>query len=132
MEQGKMSWEELVDFSRTQGLLAQRLYVVFSEPTGGLGPIRENIDRHLAYQAELEGEGTMFAAGPVATDDEQQWLGEGMFAYRADSMEAARRLAEGDPMHQSGARSYRIRPWLLNEGTMSVRVFYSGRKPVIG
>jgi hypothetical protein len=74
----------------------------------------------------------MFAAGPVSTDDEQHWLGEGMFAYRADSMETARRLADGDPMHQAGARSYRIRPWLLNEGTTSVRVFYSGRKPVIG
>lgn len=127
-----MSRQELVEFSSAQGLLAQRLYVVFSEPTSGLAPIREHIDRHLAYQAELEADGTMFAAGPIATDDERQWLGEGMFAYRADSIEAARRLADGDPMHQTGARSYRIRPWLLNEGMASVRVFYSGRPPVIG
>lgn len=131
MEMHSMPWGELVEFSQRQGLLAQRLYVVFSEPTAGLGPIREHIDRHLAYQAQLEVDGTMFAAGPVASDDEQQWLGEGMFAYRAESMEAARRLADRDPMHQAGARSYRIRPWLLNEGTTSVRVFYSGRSPQI-
>jgi hypothetical protein len=132
MDEDRMSWSELVEFSRGEGLLAQRLYVVFSEPIGGLGPIHENIDRHLAYQAEREADGTMFAAGPVATDDERHWLGEGMFAYRADSIETARRLADGDPMHQAGARSYRIRPWLLNEGTTSVRVYYSGRKPLIG
>lgn len=131
MEQDGMSWKELVDFSQTQGLLAQRLYVVFSEPTSGLGPIREHLERHLAYQAKLEADGTMFAAGPLAADDEREWLGAGMFAYRVDSMHAAHALAHADPMHQSGARSYRIRPWLLNEGSASVRVFYSGRKPVI-
>lgn len=131
MEQDGMQWQELVEFCHAQGLLAQQLYVVFSEPTGGLGPIRENLEHHLAYQAKLEADGTMFAAGPLATDDERDWLGAGMFVYRAQSLHAARALADADPMHQSGARSYTIRPWLLNEGSTTVRVYYSGHRPVI-
>ena len=41
------------------------------------------------------------------------------------------RLAEADPMHARGARHFTVRPWLLNEGTFSVRLFYSGGKPQI-
>jgi hypothetical protein len=46
-------------------------------------------------------------------------------------MDEARGFADADPMHQSGARTFRIRPWLLNEGTFSVRLFYSGSGPKI-
>jgi hypothetical protein len=68
-----MPWQELVDYSETHDLLAKRLYVVFSEPTDGLGPV----------------------------------------------------------VHQAGARTFRIRPWLLNEGTLGVQVFLSGGKPKV-
>ena len=34
-------------------------------------------------------------------------------------------------MHISGARSYRIRQWLMNEGTYSVQVYYSKAKYVV-
>jgi uncharacterized protein len=54
-----------------------------------------------------------------------------MFVYRADSLDEARKIAESDPMHSSGARRFRIRSWLLNEGTFSVQLFYSGGKPNI-
>ena len=37
----------------------------------------------------------------------------------------ARAIAEADPMHARGARRYRIRPWLLNEGSLTLRVTYS-------
>jgi len=126
-----MPWQELVKYSEEHDLLAKRLYVVFSQPTSGIGPIMEHLDPHVQHQTKLELDGTMFAAGPLATDDEQSWAGEGMFMYRADSLEQARAYAESDPMHQSGARTYRIRPWLLNEGTFNVRLFYSGGKPRI-
>jgi uncharacterized protein YciI len=91
----------------------------------------EHLDPHVQHQTKLELDGTMFAAGPLATEDEQSWAGEGMFMYRADSLDEARAYAESDPMHQAGARRFRIRPWLLNEGTFSVRLFYSGGKPKV-
>jgi uncharacterized protein len=131
MTEPVMLWQDLVEYSQTHDLLAKRLYVVFSQPTNGISPVLENLDPHVAHQTELERRGVMFAAGPFASDDEQHWNGEGMFIYRASSLEEATKLAESDPMHQSGARSFRVRPWLLNEGTFSVRLFYSGGKPQV-
>ena len=131
MSEPVMPWKDLVEYSETHDLLAKRLYVVFSEPTNGLGPVLEYLDPHVQHQTKLETDGVMFAAGPFASDDEQQWSGEGMFIYRADSFEDARKLADSDPMHIHGARRYTIRPWLLNEGTFSVQLYYSGGKPRI-
>jgi uncharacterized protein YciI len=131
MSNSGIPWPELIQYSQDHKLLAKQLYVVFSEPTNGIGPVMEHIDPHVAHQTRLELDGTMFAAGPLATDDERSWAGEGMFVYRASSIGEARGFAEADPMHQSGARTFRVRPWLLNEGTFSVRLFYSGGGPKI-
>ena len=131
MSEPMMSWADLLAWSDEHGLLAKRLYVVLSEPTNGLGPVLDNLDEHVGYQTKLEREGVMFAAGPLSDDAEQQWHGDGLFIYRAESRDAAVRRAEADPMHASGARRFTVRPWLLNEGTFSVRLFYSGGKPRI-
>lgn len=37
-----------------------------------------------------------------------------MIILRAESMEAAKKIVEADPMHQSKARSYELMPFLLN------------------
>jgi hypothetical protein len=31
-------------------------------------------------------------------------------------------------MHEAGARSFTVRPWLINEGTVTVRLDYSTQK----
>lgn len=130
-ETPRMPWQELRSSCSERGLLAKRLYVVNSKPTAGLQPVLANLDPHLQYQAHLEQGGIMFAAGPLASDDLQEWLGEGLFIYRAESMEQALKYARDDPMHVSGARSFTVREWMLNEGTFSVQLFYSGGKPKI-
>lgn len=124
-QEPKMPWQELVELCNTKGLLAKQLWVISSKPTNGLGPILDNLEEHLAYQTKLERDGIMFAAGPLASEDLTEWLGEGLFMYRADSLDAARKLAEADPMHSSGARSFTIREWMLNEGSYSIQVYYS-------
>ena len=50
-----------------------------------------------------------------------------MVIIRADSLEAAEEIAANDPMHESGARSYRVRPWLMNEGKMTIELTYSDK-----
>jgi uncharacterized protein len=130
-ETPRMSWPELLTWSEEHNLLAKRLYIVLSEPTNGLGPVLENLEPHVAYQTKLEIDGVMFGAGPLSDDAEQEWLGSGIFIYRAASRDEAVKLAEDDPMHASGARRFTVRPWMLNEGTFSVRLFYSGGKPQI-
>jgi uncharacterized protein len=127
-----MPWSELVELVAKQGLLGMRLYVISSKPTNGLGPILQNLEEHLAYQAKLERDGTMFAAGPLASEDLTEWLGDGLFMYRADSIDEARKIAEADPMHSSGARTFTVREWMVNEGTYSIQVYYSsGIRPKI-
>lgn len=110
------------------GYLAKQLYVIFTRPTQGMGPIMENLERHLAYQEKLEADGIMFAAGPHWTDDGARWEGEGLVVYRAGSLEEATAIAAADPMHASGARQFTVRPWFVNEGTITVQLGFSTGK----
>lgn len=119
------SWQEHIDHVSTKGLLAKRLYVILTTPTGALEALAAQLGAHLAYQKDLEARGITFAAGPFANDAEQAWSGEGMIIVRAASLADARAIADADPMHSSGVRRYRIRPWLLNEGAITVSVRYS-------
>lgn len=132
MTDSKSSWQEHIEKVTKKGLLAKQLYVVLTEPVSGLDQVRANLQDHLAYQLELERTGVMFAAGPFADDEGQEWQGEGMVIIRADSLESAKQIAEADPMHKSGARKFRVRPWLLNEGSLTLKVTYSnGGREVI-
>jgi len=73
----------------------------------------------------LEKNGTMFAAGPVDGEDGNR-VG-GMIVYRAENFAAARKIADGDPMHAKGIRDYTIKKWTVNEGGISIRINYSDR-----
>ena len=110
------------------GMLQKQLFVVFTTPTDGLGPVMDNIEAHLEFQVKIEQEGIMVAAGPFWADDEHTWNGEGMIIMRADSLAHAKEIAATDPMHASGARSFTVRPWLWNEGSITVRVDMSTGK----
>jgi uncharacterized protein YciI len=127
MSENGPTWDEMVSQCDELGLLAKKLYVVFTSPVNGLGPIMEILDEHLAYQNKIQNEGIMFGAGPFSDDAEENWDGEGMVIIRAGSMAMAKKIADNDPMHKSGARSYRIRPWLLNEGKMTVELKFSNK-----
>ena len=113
--------------SACEGMLQLQLYAVFTRPANGMKPVMEMLEKHLDYQISMEKSGVLFAAGPFWTDDEQQWRGEGMVVIRAESLEAARAIAAEDPMHASGARTFEVRPWLINEGTLTLRLNHSTR-----
>ena len=123
---------EIIKESETRGYLAKQLYIVSTRPVHGIGPVMENLSAHLAFQESLEQSGVMFAAGPNWTDDEQAWEGDGTVVLRASSLAHAQQIAAGDPMHQSGARTFTVRPWFINEGTFTVQVgFATGRYKLI-
>ena len=123
----EVDWREMVQMCESKGLLAKQLYVVFTTPKNGLGPVMEHLEDHLAYQQKIQDEGIMFGAGPFPDDEVANWEGEGMVIIRADSLEAAEEIAANDPMHESGARSYRVRPWLMNEGKLTIELTYSDK-----
>lgn len=108
-----------------KGMLQKQMYVVHTLPTNGMGPVMENIEPHLKFQIELEEKGIMFGAGPFWDDAEEKWEGEGMVIIRAGSVSEAKEIAASDPMHSSGARDFTVRPWLMNEGTVTVKIRYS-------
>ena len=130
MSEPQISAQDVLNASA--GCLQKQMYVYFTKPANGLGPVMENLEEHLKFQVELEQKGIMFGAGPFWTDDEQRWEGEGMIIIRAESIAEARKIAESDPMHASGARTFTLRPWLLNEGMVTMKVTYSdGGREVI-
>lgn len=120
--------QEVVEICKSGGFLAKQLYVVFTTPTAGMGPVMDNLQPHLKYQEDLEKRGIMFAAGPHWTDDEKLWEGEGMVVIRAASLTAAKEIAAKDPMHMCGARTFRVWPWLVNEGTITVKLGFATGK----
>lgn len=104
--------------------LRMQLYAVTSTATS-LEAVNQNLAKHHAYQRELEEQNVLFCAGPLLTDDGQYFEGDGLVIYRAASVEAATAIAQADPLHSSGARTFRIRPWLLNDGSMTIRITLS-------
>ena len=103
-------------------MLQKQLYAIFTSPVHGLGPILERMEDHLAFQVQLETDGILYAAGPMWTDDEDAWEGDGLVGVRAGSRAEAVAIAERDPMHKSGARTFKVRPWMINEGCVTLRL----------
>lgn len=113
--------------SACEGMLCKQLFVIFTKPINGMGPVMENLEQHLKFQIQLEKDGIMLGAGPFFAENESDWLGEGMVIIRADSLAHAKQIASKDPMHASGARSFEVRPWLLNEGSVTVKINFSSQ-----
>jgi uncharacterized protein YciI len=103
-------------------MLQKQLYAIFTTPTDGMGAVFANLEAHLAFQVSLEREGILYAAGPMWTDDGESWAGEGLVVVRARSLDEAVSIAVRDPMHRSGARRFRVRPWMINEGSVTIRL----------
>ena len=103
-------------------MLQKQLYAIFTSPVDGIEPILANMEEHLAFQVSLEREGILYAAGPMWSDDEKSWEGEGLVVIRAKSRSEAIAIAERDPMHIRGARRFAVRPWMINEGTVTIRL----------
>lgn len=117
-----VAWADYKAQAKARGALALELYVAHSTPAKGADDVKASLPDHLAYQAELERAGQLAFAGPMSDETGDHMQGVGLIIYRADSLEAARALAEGDPMHKSGARSFVLRRWMINEGSLTLQV----------
>lgn len=116
------AWNDYKAEAKSRGALAQELYMVISTPAGDPAKVKDTLPDHLAYQAEQEARGALFLAGPLSDESGDEMQGKGLIIYRAASLEDARAITEADPMHTSGARSFEIRRWLVNEGSMTLSI----------
>lgn len=117
-----VAWADYKSEARSRGALALELYVAHSTPAKAPEDVKASLPDHLAYQAQLERAGQLAFAGPMSDETGEHMQGMGLIIYRADSLEAARKLAEEDPMHKSGARSFVLRRWMINEGSLNISV----------
>jgi uncharacterized protein YciI len=79
---------------------------------------------HKQWIADQEAAGRIVVAGPFLADD-LTWDGDGLIVFRLDSAADARRLADEDPMHVQGLRTFEIVPWQLNEGFFRIGLTFS-------
>lgn len=93
--------------------------------------MQEKLPAHLDYQIKMERDGILFGAGPLFEEGSDVPYG-GMIILRAKDEAEARELADQDPFHAAGLRSYTVQRWLLNEGSMTFTVRYSDQTAVIG
>mgnify|MGYP001829090438 CR=1 FL=1 len=114
------SFSEYKVIARSRGALAFEVYVAESTAIVEPASLQETLPAHLDYQKSLEARGALVFAGPLSDTAGKGMSGGGLIVYRADSLEAARALAEADPMHRDGKRSFTLRRWLINEGSLTV------------
>lgn len=126
------AWDDYKSEAKTRGSLAHEVYVAQSMPAKSPEELKATLPDHLAYQAKLEAEGALMFAGPMSDESGTQMQGIGMMIYRATSFEHAKQLADADPMHATGARTYTLRKWMINEGSVSVNVALSGQSVTLG
>ena len=117
-----VAWTDYKRDAKARGALALELYAAISTPVGRPEDVKANLPDHLAYQAELERDGKLAFAGPMSDETGTVMQGTGLIVYRAQDLDEARVLAENDPMHRSGARSFVLRRWMINEGCLNLTV----------
>lgn len=132
-EMGKnmVAWVDYKAEAKARGALALELFVAISTPAKAPLDVKASLPAHLAYQADLERRGALAFAGPMSDETGDQMLGMGLIIYRAESLDAARSMAENDPMHLSGARAFVLRRWMINEGSLSLSIGLSTKHIVL-
>jgi len=127
-----VAWNEYKSEATSRGALALECYVVVSMPSNELALVKQNLGAHLAYQAQQEALGNLMFAGPLSDLSGDHMEGAGMIIYQSKSLEEARQIADQDPMHLAGARTYTLRRWLINEGSLQLGIKLSAQSVKLG
>jgi hypothetical protein len=103
----------------TKGMLKLKLFVIFSQGKGL--DVTPYLADHLDYMIALERQGKLFASGPLGDPSKA----DGMTIVRAADEDEARQMALRDPFVVNGIRTFKIVPWTVMEGSLSVTVNFS-------
>ncbi len=105
-------------------MLRKRLWIVITKAIAPPDQLSKVLEAHLQHQIRLEKDGILFGAGPLSNPDGSS-TGTGMIVIRAESEAEARAIADSDPFHSAGLRTYTLQQWSLNEGRITITVDYS-------
>ena len=126
------TWAEYKQTAKSRGSLAMELFVVESTLAVAPEEMLVVLPEHLDYQKQMEATGKLFLAGPLSDATGDLMQGTGMIVYRTDTIDDARKIADADPMHAKGVKTYRIRKWLVNEGALSFSIALSRQHVSLG
>jgi uncharacterized protein YciI len=104
----------------TERMLRKKLYVVLSSANRGSN-LKPHLADHLEYMIGLEKKGLLFASGPFSPSGGGA-PGDGMTILRTESLKQARAIAARDPFVLNGLRTFELREWTLNEGSLGITV----------
>ncbi|MEL7116946.1 MAG: YciI family protein, partial [Pseudomonadota bacterium] len=114
-------WSEYKAQAEARGSLAFEVFVAISTPVAdAMSRFADVLPRHLDHVRSLEAKGALMFAGPLSDETGEEMQAMGMLVLRAASLEEARALVEADPMHSEGVRSFSLRRWLINEGSVNL------------
>jgi len=107
-------------------MYGKKFWVVITKAEKPREEIAKHIVEHLHHQIKLEKDGIMFGAGPLTNPDIPPGS-LGLIVIRAENETEARRIADSDPLHASGARTYDLYQWTVNEGRITISVDLSDK-----
>ena len=122
------TFSEYKVIAKERGSLAYEVYVVTSRPLVGPEEFSKHLPDHIAYLGEQERAGALMMAGPLSDEVGGGMSGIGFQVWRASTWEEAQALAAGDPMHVAGVKEFEMRRWLINEGSLNMRVGLSSKE----
>jgi len=99
----------------TAGLRGLELYAIETSPARS-DRTRAVLPEHIQHQIDLERRGILFSAGPLFEEGSDVPVA-GLIVIRAKDFDEARKIADSDPFHAKGIRSYTLRKWIVNEGS---------------
>lgn len=104
--------------------LGLRLYVALWALAPGVrsDDLLPTLPTHLEFLHELEERGILFASGPLHDDDVPAAPGGGMSIFRVASLDEARALVDREPFVVAGLRTYVLKRWTFNEGSIMLRL----------
>ena len=108
---------------RLKDRMWQRSYFVIFRTLIEPSRIPEVMLEHYQWIIGLEKENKVLLSGPLFKKSDEP--GVGMTVLRTESWEEAEELAAGDPFIVSGAMSFEIERWQINEGRVNVAIDFS-------
>jgi uncharacterized protein YciI len=110
-------------------MLQKKLWVIITKDVAPTEEVHALSAAHIQYQISLEERGIMFGAGGLRKPDGTRVAGQ--IVIRAKDEAEARAIADADPRHIAGVRTYELFEWSMNEGGFNIRVRFSDRSYVL-
>jgi uncharacterized protein YciI len=91
--------------------------------------LHEFLSEHLEWMRGNEKAGQIFLSGPTQPTTASAL--DGLTIIAAASREAADSLAQQDPLIRSGAVTYSMHSWIINEGRIGLTLFLSDQTALL-